>query len=98
MNQFVVSLQGPERQRRVYFRPIVHQHISLSFLLNRLIHQSDGIRSHRRQHVDNLRVGLSPLFRGVMRRSTVHSAEKLSIPAVPSLMAIAPYFMSLLQS
>ncbi len=97
MNQFVVSLQGPERQRRVYFRPIIHQHIHLSFLLDRLIHQIDDFSSKRRQLVDNLCVGLSPLLRGVVRRSTVNSAEKLSIPAVPPLTAIAPYFITLLQ-
>jgi len=45
------------------------------------VRQIDGIPSHRRQQVGNLRVGRSPLYRGVMRRSTVNSAEKLSIPS-----------------
>ena len=94
---FVVRYKGLNRQRRVYFQPIVHEHISLSCLLDRLIHQIDDFSSNHRQHVDNLRIGLSPLFRGVMRCSTVNSAEKLSIPAVPPLMAIAPYFITLLQ-
>ena len=96
-DRFVVSLQepGPSAPR---FLPTDCSPIQrLSYLLNRLIHQIEGISSHPRHHVDHLRVGLGPLLPGVIRNSTVNSAEKLSIPAVPPLMAIAPYFITLLQ-